>query len=685
MLQSHPDARQGFKAEMGRVDSGALKPKTKMTLPEWADKFRRLASSAGAIGGPWRTARVEVARGPMMAVTEPGVRTITAKTCTQLLKTSLLENILGYFSHQEPCPTLLTQPKDDSVRAFSKERFAPMVRSPPVLRDVLGATRERGGSDTLDFKTFPGGFLAMASAGSPSNLAMRAIRVTLMDEIDKYETTKEGDPVLLGEERTATFKDNSLHVRTCSPTWVETSRIHKSYLEGDQRRPFVKCPHCNHEQALGFFRHVQWSKSEEGEHFPYTAAIYCEACGAEWSEAERLKLMTTEGAVRWFQTRPFVCCDERQEPLKTRRWLWSKKHHVGYACCVHCGERAVPNTHASFTASKLYSPFTTVPELAAKWIMCKDDPESKQTFYNTQLGEAFEAQALKKVEAHGLTSRREQFGAEVPMGGLVLTAGVDVQSGGTANDGRLEVEVVAWGLGEESWSVATEVFTGDPARPELWAQLDEFLLRPFAHERGGAMGIRAVCIDSGGLNTQDVYRFARARVARNVWAIKGASERSGQWSPVWPAPRVDKSRSAGYRPIILGVNAAKEAIRQKLLIEEPGPGYCHFPHDRPEGWFDQLTSETLLIENKGGFSVRRWTLPRGKANEALDTRVYAYGALCGLYAVRKLKLERLAELMETTALPAAPVPQAAGDDASAPAPKPPAPVVPRVRRSAFVG
>jgi phage terminase large subunit GpA-like protein len=647
VFTSTPEALEAFHADLVAVDRAALKPTPKLNLVEWSERYRRLTT--GAIGGPWQTWRYEIARGPMMAVTEPGVSTITVKCCTQTMKTELLLNTIGYYCHQDPCPILLAQPKDDLAKAFSKERLAPMVRASPALRDLLGDQRTRRADDTLLFKGFPGGFLAMVSAGSPSNLAMRPIRVTLADEIDKYETTKEGDPVMLLEERTATFKRNRLRVRCCSPTTEGFSRVHKSYLSGDQRKAFVRCPHCDYEQTLDFFRHVHWGKSEEGEHFPSTAAIRCENCGEEWSEAERLRIVTTKGAIRWFQTATFECCGERQEPMKKRRWKWSEKYQIGRACCVHCGKFTIPNDHASFQASKLYSPDITIPQLAAAWLAAKDDPESKQTFYNTQLGEAFAAQALKRVESHSLTSRREQYMASVPRGVLVLVAGLDVQPGSSVNLGRVEIEVVGWGLGEESWSIAHEVFMGDPARSELWKDVDQFLLKGFDYEGGGEMRIRAACVDSGGHNTQDVYAFTRARVSRNVWAVKGAAERGGQWSPVWPIPKLEpqRSRRTGYKPIILGVNAAKESIRQKLLVEEPGPGYCHFPIRRPDAWFDQLTSETLMVETKGGFNVRKWVLPRGRANEALDCRVYAYAALCGLYAVRKVNLARIAELLET--------------------------------------
>jgi phage terminase large subunit GpA-like protein len=357
-----------------------------------------------------------------------------------------------------------------------------------------------------------------------------------------------------------------------------------------------------------------------------------------------MKLVTTEGAIRWRQTRPFVCCDEKQEPLKTRKWKWDSRFKVGYACCQHCGKKAVPNTHAGFNAGKLHSPFITVPELAEKWVLSKDDPETKQTFYNTQLGLPFETTALKKLEANALLARREIYNAQVPAGGVVLTAGIDVQTGGSVNGGRLEVEVVAWGRGEESWSVDYKVIYGDPARPELWAELDAYLLAPFQHESGGQMVIRAACIDSGGNNPEEVYKFARARLGRNVWAIKGAADRSGQWSPVWPIPKLDpkKTRQTGYKPVMLGVNAAKESIRQKLLVEDHGPGFCHFPADRPEGYFDQLMSENLVLEKKAGVTIRKWIAKKGHANEALDARVYAYGALAGLRAVRKLNLDRVA-------------------------------------------
>lgn len=653
LLKRRPDGRTtaeafALLAKMLREEmTKGLRPQPRMSLPDWADKYRRLNSQVSAIGGRWRTSRVEVARGPMLAVSEPGVRKITIMCCTQLMKTSVIENIIGYHAHLNPCPILLTQPKGDAVKTFAKEKLAPMVRATPVLSDLL-QDRARGGQDTIHYKEFPGGFLALESAGSPTNLAMRAIKITLADEIDKYETTKEGDPVILLEERTATYGQNALHVRTCSPTWEETSRIWKSYQQSDMRKPFVACPHCQYEQTLDFFRHVQWQKGDDGEHYTHTAAIICENCGCEWSEAERQNLVTTKGAIKWYQTRNFTCCDLKQDPIANRRWKWDAENCVGRACCKVCGKQPLSNHHAGFQASKLYSPFNSIVDVAEKWITAKDDPETKQTFYNTQLGIPFSVQATKSVAPHVLLARVETYPATVPIGVACLTAGIDVQSGGSVNEGRIECEVVGWGRGEESWSIEHKVFPGNPSKPDVWNALDEYLNGGFDYERGGRLAIRAACIDSGGGNTQDAYQFARARVNRNIWAIKGANDRSGQWSPVWPAPNTKPEKfRTGWRPIIIGVNAAKEAVRNHLRVEEPGAGFAHFPVGRTEEYFTQLTAEQLVLEKKDGFTVRRWTLKKGHANEALDCRVYAYAALQGLIIARHYNIEAALLLLET--------------------------------------
>lgn len=612
-------------------------PPPRISIPEWADRFRRMARESGSTAGKWRTSTVEIARGPMLAPTEPGVHVITGMVATQLLKTSLLENIFGFHAHLDPCPVLLVQPKEEAAEAFSKERITPLIRATPALRRLVGTTKMRAGEESLTYKPYPGGFLALVGAGSPDNLARRPVRIVMYDEVDKYTATREGDPITLGDERMATF-GNWLSVRVCSPTVEEESRIAASYADSDRRRASVACPHCQHRQFLDFFKHVHWDK-DGNVHKPKTARLACEGCGAIWSEGERLKALQT---IRWHQTKPFLCCGTRHIPLDNYDlacqggivdpvagvWDWwhSPRHAVYRAKCPTCSAWGVDNQHAGFQCSKLYSPWPkdSPANIAEKWLAAKDDEEKKQAWWNTQLGMPYRLRHARELELDALAARGEQWSAEVPDGVAVLTAGIDVQ------DYRLEVEVTGWGRDEESWSIAYEVFEGSPSTPDPWKKLDDFLRRTFERADGRKFAIEAACIDSGGHHTQRVYEFCKARLGRRIWAIKGESARGGERNPVWPIKKPTRRSKQGFRPFIIGVNAAKDVIHANLHKEAVGAGFMHFKSDRDISYFMQMTAERVVTKVMGGKKYRVWEQIPGRANEALDCRVYCYAALCGM-------------------------------------------------------
>jgi phage terminase large subunit GpA-like protein len=304
------------------VRAKTLKPTPKLDLVQWADAFRYLSPEAASQPGRWATKAVEVARGPMLAVTEPGVHEITVMCCTQLMKTELLLNVIGYFTHQDPAPMLLLQPTVELAEAFSKDRIDPMFRDSPVLRDLLGDKRSRDANNTILHKSFPGGHLTMVGSNAPGNLAMRPVRVVLCDEVDKYPASagNEGDPIKLAMERSATFW-NWLVITTCSPTLAGVSRIEKNYERSDKRVFSVPCPHCGDAREMQW-QHVLWTEGQ-----PETAAYRCPECGCLWSEPERLRAIARGS---WVATRPF-------------------------------------NGHAGFAVSKLASPWESLSKLARKW------------------------------------------------------------------------------------------------------------------------------------------------------------------------------------------------------------------------------------------------------------------------------------------------------------------------------
>ncbi len=233
----------------------------------------------------------------------------------------------------------------------------------------------------------------------------------------------------------------------------------------------------------------------------------------------------------------------------------------------------------------------------------------------------------------------------MPDGVAVVTVGVDVQ------DYRVEIEVIGWGRNEESWSIAYHVIDGEFSDPKVQVQLDMYLQRRWQRADGRGFEVMAACVDSGGHHTQAVYDFCKARIGRRIWAVKGESARSGRRSPVWPTSRPTSRNKKAYRPVIIGVNAAKDTISSRLAKDVAGPGYMHFPTDRDLNYFGQLTAERSVLVVKAGQRYRVWELRPGRANEALDCRVYGYAALCGLLHFG-LKLNKRAEDIAVISIPA---------------------------------
>lgn len=75
-------------------------------------------------------------------------------------------------------------------------------------------------------------------------------------------------------------------------------------------------------------------------------------------------------------------------------------------------------------------------------------------------------------------------------------------------------------------------------------------------------------------------------------------------------PNAQHVNPRGFRPYIIGVNAAKDLIRSRLKIAPPSdttsPGYMHYPQDRYVNFFAQLVSERSVRKRIGGKDVCLW-------------------------------------------------------------------------------
>lgn len=171
---------------------------------------------------------------------------------------------------------------------------------------------------------------------------------------------------------------------------------------------------------------------------------------------------------------------------------------------------------ARFHRSSLYSPvgWFSWADAAKVFEQAQKNPALLQVFINTVLGETW-AQQGEAPEWQRLYDRRETYKlGTVPAGALFLTAGADVQKD------RIEVQIVGWGRGKESWLVDYVVLDGNASLPEVWKRLTAMLHTTYPHQSGAILVIMRMAVDSG-FATQEVYVWARTQSPGRVLVCKG--------------------------------------------------------------------------------------------------------------------------------------------------------------------
>ena len=546
-----------------------LKPPPKLTISQWADSYRKLSPESSAESGSWHTSRCEYQREIMDTFNIPNIERIVVMTSSQVGKTEILLNAIGYYIDQDPSPLMVVQPNLTMGQAFSKDRLAAMIRDSDKLRDVVADAKSRDSGNTTMHKKFAGGHITISSSGSPAGLASRPIRCLFLDEIDRFEhnVKGEGSPIALATARTKTFFNRKIFM--CStPTIKGISAIEAAFEESDKRYYNVPCPECKHKQVLKW-KNVVWEENK-----PETATYACEECGSVIEESKK-QWMINNG--EWIATQPL---------LKT----------------------------AGFHISELYSVWSTWADMAINFLEAKKNPETLKTFINTALGESWEEQG-ETVEYETLLGRRLNYDfTNIPEDVLVLTAGVDTQKD------RLELQLVGWGKNYEAWVCDYKIFWGDPNALGVWTELETYLKRRFKTESDRIIPISCCTIDSGGHHTNQVYQFTKPRQARRIFAVKGLSTAG---KPIANKPTfVGKNKAVLYG---IGTDSAKEAIFARLSVESE-LSTLHFCSDLDEEYFKQLTAEKRVTKFVRGRKSLIWKQIRPR-NEALDTLVYNFAAI----------------------------------------------------------
>lgn len=608
----------------------SIRPEPALSVAEWADRYRVLSSVSSSEYGRWRTDRTPYLEEIMdeLSVTS-FVKDVIFMKGSQVGGTEAGNNWIGSIIDRTPGPVLYINPTSALSKRVSKQRLAPMIAETPALAAKVRESRSRDSGNTLLVKEFPGGLLILGGANSPAELRGAPIRFLFLDEVDEYpgDLDGQGDAMDLAIRRTSNFP-RAKRFTVSTPTVKGLSKIEKAWERSDQRRYHVPCPHCSHEQWLRW-EQIRWQTRR-------TREWLCTACGAVTdgtqvgvdrhacpachaiapvTEAQLLERETGELMRVWYECEG--CREEIGEHYKTE--MLARGRWIAMA--------PGPNKAAGFHLSALYSPLGWYSwfEAVQYYLETVNDEDRRKVFVNTVLGDPF-TNDLQPPDERALENRAVGYRlGEVPAGGLVLVAGVDVQ------DNRIEIKIKAFGDGEESWLVDWIQIYGDPAQQDVWLQLDEIRTHRYRHASGATLPIIAMAIDTGGHYTHAVYEYCRHR--KHVIAVKG-EHRAGR--PVLGRPSLQDVKfngqviKDGVRLWPIGTDTAKSLIYARLKIETPGPRYMHFPLGLPPDYFQQLTAESMVQVHRRGYKKVVWQKDKSRRNEALDCEVYAYAA--ALYA-----------------------------------------------------
>lgn len=584
---------EGFDA-IERAWREGLMPDPLLSVSEWSDRHRMLSSKASAEPGRWRTSRTPYLKAIMdcLSPTSPVERVVFMKGA-QVGATETGSNWIGYVIHHAPGPMMAVWPTVEMAKRNSKQRIDPLIEESPVLSDLIAPARSRDSGNTILAKEFRGGVLVMTGANSAVGLRSMPVRYLFLDEVDGYplDVEGEGDAISLAEARTRTFARRKIFI-VSTPTIAGASAVEREYEASDQRRYFVPCPHCSHRQWLRF-EQLRWERGR-----PETAAYVCESCDT---------------------------------PIAEHHKTWMLEHGEWRAMAPENGIKT-----SGFHLSSLYSPvgWRSWRDIASAWesAVSKESGSAAaiKTFKNTELGETWVEEG-EAPDWQRLIERREDYRiGTVPMGGLLLVGGADVQKD------RIEASIWAFGRGKASWLVEHRVLMGDTARDAVWKRLSELIDETWTHESGNQVPLARFALDTG-FATQEAYAFVRACRDSRLMAIKGVPRGAAL---IGTPTAVDVSQGGkklrrGIKVYSVAVGLAKlefyNNLRKSADVADDGttpiypPGFVHLPKVDAE-YVQQLCAEQLITRrDRNGFPVREWQKLRER-NEALDCYVYARAA-----------------------------------------------------------
>lgn len=625
---------------LGKAMADGLRPPPRMTVAEWAARYRRFPDDA-PIPGAWRhdTAPELVEIMEALSPHDP-CEEVDLMKCAQSGGSASAENWLGFVSDLAPGPVLFVQATFQAALDWAAEKFWPMVEATPRLDPERGGTIRAQGLANGDGSTTKkilfarsGGYILLAGANSAAGLRQRTVRYAVEDDVDQFpdDLDGQGSPEGMVDERLKVWRSRgqSKRIKISTPTIKGASKIGNAYRTSERRRYHLKCPDCG-SRFVPEWSDVQWPDDRHAD-----AHMVAPCCGVQIEHWQKAGCKLSDG---WLS--------DTIDGVAVPRVLDEDAFQAWRA-------RMPASVRRGFHLPGEVVSFQSWAEMATSWRDAQGDVNKLKTWTNLKRGHEFEIKGDRPDEDELLLLREEGWGdRQMPIGPAVTTLGADVQGDG------IYLEAVGWGPRKESWQLDARFLPGatDVPGEGAWKSLDEYSRRGIAYPGGRVLPIDQECVDAG-YHTKAAEAYCAHRP--NRLAVFG---RAG-----WSLPVLGRGVAIAYdmqgkragsaskrvddKAYIVGVNGVKlswygylgasvKAVREALasgLPEMKPVGRVHLGRDMPVDWPAQATAETIVIKMVHGRPDRQWAVLPGAQNHYLDCRVY------NIAAAEKLLLDTLSD------------------------------------------
>lgn len=583
-----------------------LKPKERLNVAQFAEKYRYLSNVGGGHVGLWENEKVPYLTEPMECLTSFKYLTVALVGPGQSGKTEIGQNWLMHSVATSPGDFLWFMQSDDSIEAFVKTRINKMIDSHDVLKSNMG---QRPIDDSLHYKRFMT-MTAEFLTATEKNLINKSAPRIVADEIDAYSSGFGNVKPLLDVRRQTFGLESKLllishpdRARGMNPDRDWTDGIMGVYADSDRRIWYCPCPHCNAWSSpcpmAERYMTVDYPADGTLDEIEENAVMICPVNGCIITEKERIPMMR-QG--RWIGTGQEIAIDG------TITGTLVKKLTAGFW---------VVGVMSPFILGGIGALARARVKAEREYEVSGEDVTLRQVMVK-QWGIPFvPPRQLGSVSANDLVERTEHILKlrVVPRGVRFITAAWDVQIA------HFDVLVRGWGEKGESWIIDHFRVSGDTAADAAtWDKMIDKLLRvayPLEGIADKMMPIRGIGFDSGGAPgvTRQAYdawlrwrRDNRIRSfglinGRDAWSaipLKGATSiNAHRLTVTYPDTSSNKNRKASKGTVPIGMfnpNNFKDDLSGQLQRATGGAWCVHFPaalksKEPPHEFFEQLVSE----------------------------------------------------------------------------------------------